>query len=39
MEGLKGGRPWVDDRTLHLKKKGKKWIIVEVLPEKGRISG
>ncbi|WP_434938239.1 hypothetical protein ACRWQN_13265 [Shewanella sp. HL-SH8] len=39
MEGLKGGRPWIDDRTLHLKKKGKKWIIVEVLPEKGRISG
>jgi hypothetical protein len=39
MEGLKGGKPWVDDRTLHLKKKGKKWIIVEVLPEKGRISG
>ncbi|UJF23410.1 DUF4878 domain-containing protein [Shewanella sp. OMA3-2] len=39
MEGLKGGRPWVDDRTLRLKKEGNKWIIVEVIPEKGRISG
>ncbi|MCL1143403.1 nuclear transport factor 2 family protein [Shewanella gaetbuli] len=39
MEGLKGGRPWVDDRTLRLKKQGKKWIIVEVLPEKGKING
>lgn len=39
MEGLKSGKPWIDDRTLHLKKKGSKWIIVEVLVEKGRING
>ena len=39
MEGLKGGKYWIDDRTLRLKKQGKKWIIVEVLPEKGKING
>ena len=39
MEGLKGGKPWVDDRTLLLEKRGNKWVIIEVLPEKGRIGG
>ncbi|WP_423213350.1 hypothetical protein [Shewanella maritima] len=37
MEGLRGGRDWVDDRTIRLVKRGKSWIIVEILPEKGRI--
>ncbi|ARD22929.1 MULTISPECIES: hypothetical protein [Shewanella] len=39
MEGLRGGSPWVDDRTIKLVKNGKSWIIVEVLTEKGRIEG
>lgn len=39
MEGLKGGRQWVDDRTIRLHKKGNTWVIVEILPEKGRIEG
>ena len=39
LKGLKGGQPWVDDRTIRLEKRGKKWVIVEFLPEKGRISG
>ncbi|GGP68630.1 hypothetical protein GCM10009347_37490 [Shewanella algicola] len=39
MEGLKGGREWVDDRTIRLHKKGNSWVIVEILPEKGRIEG
>ena len=37
MEGLKGGSPWVDDRTIKLVKTGKRWTIVKVLTEKGRI--
>ncbi|MCC4833114.1 hypothetical protein Q4601_20130 [Shewanella sp. 1_MG-2023] len=37
MEGLRGGSPWVDDRTIKLVKNGKRWTIVEVLTEKGRI--
>ncbi|MGI2171219.1 hypothetical protein ACROAE_13700 [Shewanella sp. MF05960] len=37
MEGLKGGRQWIDDRTIRLHKKGSTWVIVEILPEKGRI--
>lgn len=37
MEGLRGGHPWVDDRTIRLHKSGNSWIIVEILPEKGRI--
>ncbi|WP_144209275.1 nuclear transport factor 2 family protein [Shewanella donghaensis] len=39
IEGLRGGSPWVDDRTIKLVKKGKSWTIVEVLTEKGRIEG
>ncbi len=39
MEGLKGGREWIDDRTIRLHKKGNSWVIVEILPEKGRIEG
>ncbi|MCL1113687.1 hypothetical protein L2703_08795 [Shewanella basaltis] len=39
MEGLKGGRQWVDDRTIRLHKKGNSWVIIEILPEKGRIEG
>ncbi|WP_299788551.1 hypothetical protein [uncultured Shewanella sp.] len=37
MEGLKGGEPWIDDRTIRLHKRGVKWEIVEVLPEKGNL--
>ena len=39
MEGLKGGRKWIDDRTIRLHKRGSSWVIVEILPEKGRIEG
>jgi hypothetical protein len=39
MQGLKGGQKWIDDRTIRLHKKGNTWIIVEILPEKGRIEG
>ncbi|WP_394204108.1 hypothetical protein [Shewanella waksmanii] len=38
MTGLRGGSPWIDDRTLRLHKEKKRWIIVEVLPEKGNIN-
>ncbi|RPA62582.1 hypothetical protein EGC86_05630 [Shewanella frigidimarina] len=39
MQGLKGGRNWIDDRTIRLHKQGNTWVIVEILPEKGRIEG
>lgn len=39
MEGLKGGSNWIDDRTVRLHKKHNEWLIVEILPEKGRIEG
>ncbi|MBW8182105.1 hypothetical protein [Shewanella nanhaiensis] len=38
MHGLKGGSPWIDDRTLRLQKTGVKWEIVEILPEKGNLN-
>ncbi|NRD73644.1 hypothetical protein HQQ94_10355 [Shewanella sp. VB17] len=31
--GLKGGRTWIDDRTIKLHRNNKKWKIVEILPE------
>ena len=34
MHGLKGGSPWIDDRTLRLHKNGIKWEIAEILPER-----
>ncbi|MEZ9367241.1 hypothetical protein AB4140_00210 [Shewanella sp. 10N.286.51.B2] len=37
MEGLKGGNPWVDDRTIKLIKTGNRWTITGVITEKGRI--
>ncbi|RTR34182.1 hypothetical protein [Shewanella atlantica] len=37
MQGLKGGEPWIDDRTIRLHKKGTKWEIIEILPEKGNL--
>ncbi|PIP99370.1 MAG: hypothetical protein COW76_15830 [Shewanella sp. CG18_big_fil_WC_8_21_14_2_50_42_11] len=39
MQGLKGGRDWIDDRTIRLHKIGNTWVIVEILTEKGRIEG
>jgi hypothetical protein len=36
LKGLKGGKPWIDDRTLRLKKRGDSWIIVEIMPETGK---
>ncbi|MBB1270741.1 hypothetical protein [Shewanella sp. SR44-3] len=36
MVGKKGGKHWVDDRTIRLHKRGKRWVIVEFLPERGR---
>ncbi|QLE85087.1 MULTISPECIES: hypothetical protein [Shewanella] len=38
MTGLRGGSPWIDDRTLRLHKHKKSWVIVEVLPEKGNLN-
>jgi len=38
MKGLKGGRDWVDDRTIRLHKNNNGWLIVEILPEKGNIN-
>ena len=34
MHGLKGGSPWIDDRTIRLHKNGIKWQIAEILPER-----
>lgn len=39
MKGLKGGQPWIDDRTIRLHKMGSQWIIVELLPEKRKVNG
>ncbi|AVI67418.1 MULTISPECIES: hypothetical protein [Shewanella] len=39
MKGLKGGQPWIDDRTIRLHKIGSQWIIVELLPEKRKVNG
>ncbi len=39
IKGLKGGQPWVDDRTLRLNKKDDNWIIVELMPEKRHVNG
>ncbi|MEL4431488.1 hypothetical protein [Shewanella mangrovisoli] len=39
MKGLKGGQPWIDDRTLRLHKISGKWIIVEIMPEKRKVNG
>ncbi|MGI2153422.1 hypothetical protein ACROAK_11140 [Shewanella oncorhynchi] len=39
MKGLKGGQPWIDDRTIRLHKMGNQWIIVELLPEKRKVNG
>ncbi len=38
MQGLKGGQPWIDDRTIRLHKDGSRWVIIEVLPEKGNLN-
>lgn len=39
MKGLKGGQPWIDDRTIRLHKIGGKWLIVELMPEKRKVNG
>jgi hypothetical protein len=39
MVGKKGGKHWIDDRTIRLHKRGKSWIIVDILPEKGKTQG
>ncbi|MCG9714119.1 hypothetical protein L1D40_17890 [Shewanella insulae] len=38
MKGLKGGQPWIDDRTIRLHKVNNRWVIVEILPEKGNLN-
>ncbi|ASJ96415.1 hypothetical protein [Shewanella marisflavi] len=38
MTGLKGGQPWIDDRTIRLHKVNNRWLIVEILPEKGNLN-
>ncbi|MBR9726952.1 hypothetical protein ACFOD0_08675 [Shewanella intestini] len=37
MEGLKGGQPWKDNRTIKLVRKGNSWMIDKIMTEKGRI--
>ncbi|MCS6124299.1 hypothetical protein [Shewanella baltica] len=39
MKGLKGGQPWIDDRTIRLHKISSKWTIVELMPEKRKVNG
>ncbi|WP_198780340.1 MULTISPECIES: hypothetical protein [Shewanella] len=39
MKGLKGGQPWIDDRSIRLHKIGNQWIIVEIMPEKRKVNG
>ncbi|MCS6235236.1 hypothetical protein ACRN93_10085 [Shewanella baltica] len=39
MKGLKGGQPWIDDRTIRLHKIDSKWTIVELMPEKRKVNG
>lgn len=43
LKGLKGGSSWIDDRTVRLHKmkvdKKKKWVIVEIVPEKFKVNG
>ncbi len=43
LKGLKGGSNWIDDRTVRLKKKKidkkKRWVIVEIVPEKFKVNG
>lgn len=35
MQGLRAGQPWIDDRTIRLHKVGKRWVIFEIVHEKG----
>jgi len=37
--GSREGQFWVDDRTLRLSKRGGKWIITEVVPERRSVNG
>ncbi|WP_373316321.1 hypothetical protein [Shewanella schlegeliana] len=39
IKGLRGGQPWIDDRTLRLHKRNGNWIIVEIMPEKRQVNG
>ncbi|ABL99700.1 hypothetical protein SHAM105786_14750 [Shewanella amazonensis] len=39
IKGLKGGQPWLDDRTVRLNKRGKNWVIVEIMTEKRAANG
>nr|WP_258405529.1 MULTISPECIES: hypothetical protein [Shewanella] len=39
LKGLKGGQPWLDDRTVRLNKRGKNWVIVEIMTEKRAANG
>ncbi|WP_110456905.1 hypothetical protein [Shewanella algidipiscicola] len=36
--GLKDGQKWIDDRTIRLHKVDNRWVIVEILPEKGNLN-
>lgn len=37
--GKRGGQSWIDDRTVRLHKRGKEWVIVEILNEKRAVNG
>ncbi|MCL2919827.1 hypothetical protein L2701_16515 [Shewanella litorisediminis] len=39
LKGLRGGQPWLDDRTVRLNKRGKNWVIVEIMTEKRAANG
>ncbi len=36
LKGLKGGSPWIDDRTIRLKREGDSWVIFKLIPEKNK---
>ncbi|MBT1445737.1 hypothetical protein KJI95_14585 [Shewanella sp. JM162201] len=39
LKGKRAGKPWIDDRTVRLHKRGTQWIIVGILNEKQATNG
>jgi hypothetical protein len=38
LTGKRGSENWIDDRTIRLHKVKNRWVIVEILPEKGNLN-
>ena len=38
LTGKRGSEDWIDDRTIRLHKVKNRWVIVEILPEKGNLN-